>query len=147
MKLLLISGMAAIACATACTVPRLPSWPAPPTPQQRFDQHVAAQLGAAVPTTVSQVYYFADGLGADSTYQLGFTTDAATLATLVIQLGLAPGQPDFGVEGIARDLPWWNREHLAQATPYWKTTTAADYYWLLWYHPPSQRAYWLEFGL
>ena len=43
--------------------------------QEGFERH----FGFAVPASVSDLYYFADELGADVKYQIGFKTDQETI--------------------------------------------------------------------
>ena len=120
-------------------------WDTPDTlpNQEGFERH----FGFAVPESVSDLYYFADETGFDPAYQLGFRTDQDTIDRIVSELELGQGNPGFGVEHLTRDFPWWDDEDIESLTPYWKTNQDETYYWLLWYNPTSQRAYYLEFGL
>ncbi len=111
--------------------------------QEGFERH----FGFTVPESVSNLYYFADGMGFDPKYQLGFRADQDTIDKIVSELELEQGDPGFGVEYLTQDLPWWDSEHIESLTPYWNTNQDETYYWLLWYDPPSQRTYFLEFGL
>lgn len=117
---------------------------APDTPanQRGFERH----FGFAVPASVSELYYYADELGADVAYQLSFKADQQTIEKIAAELGLAQAALDFGVE-LAREVDWWDEDAIKNLTPYWKRNAAKDYYWVLWYDPLDQRAYYLEFSL
>ena len=119
-------------------------WDKPDTPanQKGFERH----FGFAVPESVSDLYYFYDGMGFDPTYQLGFTADQGTIDKIVSELALEQGDPGFGI-GIARDFTWWDDEDIESLTPYWRTNQDETYYRFLWYNPVSQKAYYLEYGL
>ncbi|MCP4538466.1 MAG: hypothetical protein GY832_15125 [Chloroflexi bacterium] len=120
-------------------------WDTPDTPanQKGFENH----FGFAVPESVSDLYYFADGMGFDPLYMLGFKTDQDTIDKIVSELKLEQGDPGFGTEYLTQDVPWWDDEDIENLTPYWKTNQDETYFWLFWYNPTSQRAYYLEFGL
>ena len=110
--------------------------------QKGFERH----FGFPVPASVSDVYYFADELGADVKYQLGFKTDQATVDAIVAALELKQAEPEFGV-GIAQEFPWWDKDTVENLTPYWKSNSEEHYYWFLWYDSESQRVYYIEFSV
>ena len=111
--------------------------------QKGFESH----FGFAVPTSVSDLYYFADELGADVTYQLGFEANQETIDEIVSDLGLGQEELKTTWVGISYEFPWWDEEDIENLTPYWKSNQDKDYYWILWYDPTSQRVYYLEFSL
>ncbi len=116
----------------------------PDTPANRtgFERH----FNFPPPDSISDLYYFADELGADVKYQLSFQTDRETVARIVVELDLVQEEPPLKV-GLARELDWWNAERIEELPPYWKSNEDGDYYWYLWYDPQTQRAYFIEFSL
>ena len=66
-------------------------------------------IGFAPSDAVSKLYYYADELGADVSYQLGFETDRKTIDAVVVSLGLAQKQSDFDV-GIDNGTQQWFAE-------------------------------------
>lgn len=106
-----------------------------------FERH----LHRPVPASVSDLYYYADELGADVVYQLGFQADPTTVADIVTELGLVQRPADIRI-GLARAFDWWDADRIADLTPYWKHNEADDYAWYLWYDPDLQRVYYLEFS-
>jgi hypothetical protein len=117
----------------------------PDTPANRegFERH----FGFPVPASVSDVYYFADELGADVVYQLGFVADQETIERIVSELELAQGEPAFDCIGLVPEFDWWKTDAVEGLTPYWKSNQDGDYYWFLWFEPGGQRAYYIEFSL
>ena len=110
--------------------------------QAGFERH----FGFAVPASVSDLYYFADELGADVKYQIGFKTDQQTIERIASELDLVQGEPELHF-GLAQEFAWWDKEAIKNLTPYWKSNQDNDYYWFLWFDPSSQRAYYIEFSL
>ena len=117
--------------------------PDTPANKEGFERH----FGFPVPASVSDLYYFADELGADGKYQLGFTTDQETIERIVSELDLTQGEPAFNCIGLIYEFDWWEKDVVNGLTPYWKSNQDNDYYWFLWFDPSSQRAYYIEFSL
>ncbi len=65
-----------------------------------FEKHI----GFEAPASVSNLYYYADELGADVTYQLGFYTDEKIIEKIISQLSLNQDPPDTEV-GVDREFP------------------------------------------
>jgi hypothetical protein len=107
-----------------------------------FERH----FGFAPPPSVSDLYYYADELGADVKYQLGFRADEGTIDTIVAELELVQEEPEYEVR-LARDLDWWHDDVIRTLTPYWRSDPDSDYYRFLWYDPAGRRAYYLEFSV
>jgi hypothetical protein len=116
----------------------------PDTPANRegFERH----FGFSVPASVTDLYYFADELGADVKYQLGFKADQETVDRIVAELDLVQTEPEFQV-GVAQELEWWHEDRIEGLMPYWKSNRDADYFWFLWFDPVSQRVYYIEFSV
>jgi hypothetical protein len=117
--------------------------PDTPANQEGFKRHV----GFPAPDSVSDLYYFADELGADVTYQLGFNADQETMLAIVSALDLVQEEPAFDCAAFARAFDWWEEDAVAGLTPYWKSNPDGDYYRCLWFDPESRRAYYIEFSL
>ena len=110
-----------------------------------FERH----FGFEPPDDVTDVYYYADEMGADVLYQLGFVAGPETVARIVAALELAPADAtarrDFN---IARDdLAWWDAADIAQAAFYQKANDKQDYWQALWYSETTGRVYYLEYSL
>jgi hypothetical protein len=115
-------------------------------PDTRANRRMFARhVGFAVPSGVTDLYCYADELGADVSYQLGFTTDSATVQRIVSAQALTQRDPEFGI-GIGRELPWWKPDDLRALVPYWKQNPDGDYFWFLWYNPATKRAWFLEYS-
>ncbi len=108
-----------------------------------FERHI----GFPVPASVSDVYYFADELGADVTYQLGFTADQETVNRIVSELGLTQEAPALDCTGLVREFDWWKEDAVEGLSPYWKSNDDHDYYWFLWFDPANRKVYYLEFSV
>ena len=108
----------------------------------------ARHFDVAPPSDVTNLYYFADELGADANYQLGFEATPETVDRIVEALDLNPS-PEAQEQGLglAYDMPWWDETEIAQATHYRKSTAEEDYFWALWYHEATGRVYYLEYSL
>lgn len=117
--------------------------PDTPANLKGFERH----FGFAAPESVTDVYYFADELGADVTYRLGFKADQETIDKIVSDLRLTQGEPELVDPSLGHKFAWWDEKDIGNLTPYWKSNPKKDYYWLLWYNPTSQRAYYVEFSL
>jgi hypothetical protein len=105
----------------------------------------ARHVGFAVPPTVTGLYCYADEIGADVTYQYGFTTDSATIERIVSALALKQSPPGFDV-GFGRELPWWKRDDFKALVPYWKQSPENNYFWFLCYDRATRRAWLLEYS-
>lgn len=113
-----------------------------PANQAGFERH----FGFPAPTTVTSLYYFADELGADGLYQLGFETNSETIEHIITELNLVQQEPNIQT-GLARDFDWWDNEVIEVLTPYWKHNQDNDYFWFLWYDTDNQRAYYIEYSI
>ena len=107
----------------------------------------ARHFGFTVPADVTDVYYFADELGADVLYQLGFEASPETVARIVAALDLAPSISETTGLELAYDFPWWDETDIEQATGYRKSTEERDYVRALWYSERTGRVYYLEYSL
>jgi hypothetical protein len=97
---------------------------------------------------VTDVYYFADEMGADVIYQLSFATDPKTVTRIVTALDLTPAAKEQGMGlRLAYDFPWWDENDIQQATPYQRANNSRDYLRSLWYSEATGRVYYLEYSL
>lgn len=109
-----------------------------------FERH----FGFAAPADVADLYYFADELGADVKYQLGFKVGPETVAAVVTALDLAPlDASEARGLSIAHDFPWWDKADIQRATFYQKTNAGEDYWWEFWYSEATGYVYYLEYSL
>jgi hypothetical protein len=108
-----------------------------------FERH----FGFEAPADVTNVYYFADEMGADALYQVGFEASPETVARIVDALALTPSNPEeLGLE-LAYDFSWWDQADIQQATCYAKSSERQDYWRVICYSTVTQRAYYLEYSL
>jgi hypothetical protein len=108
-----------------------------------FERH----FGFVTPADVTGVYYFADELGADVLYQLGFEANPETVARIVSALDLAQSEPPQNGLGLAYDLSWWDEEAIQDATLYWTSSDDQAYWRMLWYNEDTHQIYYLEYSL
>lgn len=112
--------------------------------QAGFERH----FGFPTPESVSELYYFADEIGVDVKYQIGFKTDQATVEQIIAALSLEQQDLSFGIGfGLVQDFDWWPVTGIENLQPYWNGTPEDDYYWILWYDTATQSVYYLEFSL
>ncbi len=110
--------------------------------RQGFEKH----LGVPASDAVSNVYYYADALGADSTYQLGFTATPDIIKQIVTELNLVATDPN--TDGlIGRDFDWWIAEEIVRLPMYCRKTEGKEHYRCLWYAEKTKQAYYLEYSL
>lgn len=67
-----------------------------------FQKH----FGFPAPEANSNLYYYADALGADATYQLGFRADRDTVNQIVEKHGLVAADTKIDVP-LGREFEWW----------------------------------------
>ncbi|MBN1877453.1 MAG: hypothetical protein JXA33_24740 [Anaerolineae bacterium] len=108
-----------------------------------FDRH----FGFVASADVKDVYYFADEMGADVLYQLGFKAGPETVARIVDELDLTQSNVEDINPGLSYDLSWWDKVDIQQATRYWISNAVQDYVWALWYSETTQCVYYLEYSL
>ena len=108
-----------------------------------FERH----FGFEAPPDVTDVYYFADEMGADVLYQLGFEAGPETVARIVNGLDLKRSDSAGPNPNLGYEFPWWDAQDVQHATLYWKSNEGQDYWWALWYSAPTQRVYYLEYSL
>jgi hypothetical protein len=109
-----------------------------------FERH----FGFEAPSEVTDVYYFADEMGADVLYQLCFAAGPKTVDRIVTALDLAPAIKgrERGL-GLAYEFSWWDEDDIHQATRYQKANNSQDYWRVLWYSEVTGRVYYLAYSL
>ncbi|HNW91838.1 MAG TPA: hypothetical protein PKM88_02895 [bacterium] len=97
-------------------------------------------------TSVSNVYYYADELGADCQYQLSFKCDTATIERIINTIGLVEvTNHDTGLPPRA-DFTWWTPNSTKGRT-LWVKETMDEYYWELWYSETDGTAFYHEYSI
>ncbi len=141
-----VLGVIVLLCAALLACGTEYDYDVPDTAANRdgFERH----FGFAAPANVTDLYYFADELGADVKYQLGFEAGPETVADIVATLNLTQSDSTkaHGLN-LAYDFPWWDGEDIQRATLYQKTNAEEDYWWELWYSEATGRVYYLEYSL
>ncbi len=113
----------------------------PDTPANRkgFEQHLKIK-----PTeTVSQIYYYADEMGADVSYQLSFKCDKKTIDQIVTKLSLIQATADHTRVNPRDDLKWWKPDS-TKGRNLWVKEKKNEYYWRLWYSEQDNIALYYE---
>ena len=109
-----------------------------------FEQH----FGFVPDASVTEVYYYADELGVDASYQLSFKCSRKTVKRIIEKLSLEsvpPGRADSLLDP-RDDLPWWNPDSIDNRELWLKEEENA-YYWQLWYSDRDQMAFYLEYSV
>ena len=116
------------------------------TPANRggFEQH----FGFVPDTSVTNVYYYADELGIDASYQLSFKCSRETVNRIIDKLSLESVPPERADSLLdpRDDLPWWNPDSIDNRELWLKEEENA-YYWQLWYSDRDQTAFYLEYSV
>jgi hypothetical protein len=114
------------------------------TPENKrgFERH----FGLAPSPDVIELYYYADELGIDTTYQLGFRANRSTIDRIVSDLDLEQMDKEFE-DLIAREFPWWKKTDLKNLRPYWKRSADGQLFKYLWYDEKKQQAWYLEYSV
>ena len=106
-----------------------------------FERHIKIK-----PTEeVSQVYYYADELGADVRYQLSFKCDKAWIEKILTKLSLKNAPADYSGLAPRVDLKWWNPES-TKGKQLW-INSENGYYRELWYSEEDSIAYYHEYSI
>ena len=109
-----------------------------------FERH----FGFVPDASVTKVYYYADELGIDASYQLSFKCSRETIKRIIEKLSLEsvpPGRADSLLDP-RDDLPWWNPDSIDNRELWLKEEENA-YYWQLWYSDRDQMAFYLEYSV
>ncbi|MBT7851801.1 MAG: hypothetical protein HN675_00645 [Opitutae bacterium] len=116
------------------------------TPANRggFERH----FGFVPDASVTKVYYYADELGIDASYQLSFKCSRETIKRIIEKLSLESVPPERADSLLAPrdDLPWWNPDSIDNRELWLKEEENA-YYWQLWYSDRDQMAFYLEYSV
>ncbi|MCK5116663.1 MAG: hypothetical protein KAR44_08685 [Candidatus Aegiribacteria sp.] len=107
-----------------------------------FERH----LMLAPTDAVSQVYYYADEMGADVRYQLSFKCDKTTIDQIVTGLSLSQAPAEYNGLAPRDDLKWWKSDSIKGRT-LWVRERTDEYYWELWYSENDSVAYYHEYSI
>ena len=115
-----------------------------PTNRKGFENH----FGFAPDSTVTNVYYYADELGADVRYQLSFQCPKTTVDKIITELSLKSVLPNQAESLLdpRDDLPWWKPDSIDNRN-LWIKEREDEYYWQLWYSEKDGKAFYLEHSL
>jgi hypothetical protein len=106
----------------------------------------ARHLGQQPSGEVKGIYFYADQLGADCSYQLRFECSQKTHDELVHSLGLTHAvKQDGHLRG--RDFSWWNAKAIDGLPAHWKVNPEGNYYWFLWLDSAKGEAFFLEYSI
>ena len=116
------------------------------TPANRdgFERH----FGFVPDASVTKVYYYADELGVDASYQLSFKCSRETVNRIIDKLSLESVPPERADSLLdpRDDLPWWNPDSIDKRE-FWLKEEENAYYWQLWYSDRDQTAFYLEYSV
>ncbi len=105
-----------------------------------FERH----FGVSPSPDVTELYFYADELGIDAKYQLGFKADRSTVDKIIAKLGLEQMDQSFD-DQIATEFPWWQKSDLAGLKPYHVQIAKVHKY--LWYDEKKRQVWYLDFDL
>ena len=110
--------------------------------QKGFEVH----FGFPPPADVTELYYYADTLGIDGTYQLGFKAEPATIEKIITENSLQPADdcppPTFAVE-----FTWWKNADLEALESCWVGGVEGKTATYLWYDEKTRQAWYLDYDL
>jgi hypothetical protein len=106
-----------------------------------FEQHLKLKPTEAV----SQVYFYADELGADVRYQLSFKCNKEIINQIVTNLSLKQEPANNSGLDPRDDLRWWKPDSTSGRT-FWKREEENDYFWELWYSEKDNIAFYHEYS-
>jgi len=104
------------------------------------------RLGFRPGEEISQVYFYADELGADMRYQLSFRCDKQMVENIISRLSLVPTPENSNGLDPRDDLPWWRPDSIKGRT-HWMKEKENAYYWELWYSEDDQVAFYQEYSI
>jgi hypothetical protein len=107
-----------------------------------FERHLKTKPSAAI----SQVYYYADEMGADVRFQLSFKCDRKTIEQIVTTLSLAQAPPDYKGLAPRDDLKWWKPDSTKDRT-LWIKEKKHEYSRELWYSERDSKAFYHEYSI
>ena len=96
---------------------------------------------------VDGVFYYADELGADPLYQIGFNGDREVVSRIIDSLGLQPGDRTGISQVQGREFHWFRNSELSGMEIYSSVSSGGDLFRYLWYDPTSMRVRYLEYGM
>lgn len=116
--------------------------PDAPANRKGFEQHLGFKPGKEI----SQVYFYADELGADVRYQLSFKCNKKVIDSIISRLSLVPASETFHGLAPRDDLPWWKPDSI-KGRAHWVKEKKDTYYWDLWYSEDDQIAFYQEYSI
>lgn len=116
----------------------------PDTPDTPANRKVfESKIGFEPPSTVSDIYAFADEWAGDAAYQLSFKTDRATIDRIVATRELKPWDQPYDTPTPLYEFPWFKASDIENLTP-WYFEREADYGEYLWYDPERGQAWYMS---
>ena len=116
------------------------------TPANRggFERH----FGFVPDASVTKVYYYADELVVDASYQLSFKCSRETIKRIIDKLSLESVPPERADSLLdpRDDLLWWKPNSIDKRE-FWLKEEENAYYWQLWYSDQDQMAFYLEYSV
>jgi hypothetical protein len=105
-------------------------------------------FGFPADANVTQVYYYADELGADVRYQLSFKCPRFVVDKIISELSLKPVPQDTADSLLdpRDDLPWWQPDSI-DGRDLWIKEEKNQYYRQLWYSEKDGMAFYLEYSV
>lgn len=95
---------------------------------------------------VENIYYYADELGADALYQLGFTAEPGTVEAIKSRLELTSSEVPFDAWGLVREFDWFRKSDIRDIPGFASPDDSPGTVKRLWYDAPVQRVYYLEYS-
>jgi len=114
-----------------------------PANREGFTKHI----GFEPSDDVTEVYYYADELGADVQYQLSFKCPKEVAEKIIRDLSLQPKPDDYSGLDPRDDLNWWKPDS-TEGHPMWiKRAKDGQHHWELWYSEENGSAYYHEYSI
>ena len=114
-----------------------------PANRKGFAKHLGFEPGSAV----SEVYYYADELGADVRYQLSFKCPKEVAEKIIGGLSLQPRPDDYSGLDPRDDLKWWKPNSIEGLSMWIKRTQGGQYHREFWYCDEDGLAFYHEYSI
>lgn len=114
-----------------------------PANRKGFAKHIGFEPGS----DVTNVYYYADELGADVRYQLSFQCPKQVAEKIIETLSLQPNPPKYNGLDPREDLEWWTPDSTEELPMWIKESEDDQYCWVFWYSKEDGRCYYHEYSI
>lgn len=104
-------------------------------------------FGSHDPSKISGIYYYVDGLGVDSLYQMRFIASESEYMRLAASIGLNKSS-GFPRQAVARtDLAWWPKSEPIEYPYLWNSFNGGNVFKIIWFNNESNECFYLSFSI